>query len=1075
MMAFDRKRTRKLAFRILFVFLILFLLIAYLHYLDLKKTLLIKISDQATSVIGQNVHIENLSIGPSATINFYNITISNPKDFDPGQLLQIKRARLDLRPIQLLKGKLSFKKIIVYSPELTLIKNGRDRWNISDTLMRFFSKKSAAKYQVDEFGIDSGIFDFNRDERYRNDHINLRLENLSSDPGTKTGIKGNLLYAGSRIEMDGWTCFNDTPKKVNISISSENFSLPALRKSLEPLKIDPKKTRIGVGLHAEGDAEKGFHITSTLRIKRAGFFLFTKDISDIYLRADATYWPRDLSLVIHAASLYTHGASVATLQGVVSDIKKKPAYRAEIKIGRLDLSEFNFMKDLKMSGILTSNNIRIKGNFEAKVPEVSGDLRLREGGIESHRAIIERINADVIFSSDKEMSVKGEVSARVMKVGEYLLGKPANARLSATLRGTQQQMAVVSFLDLSRHEIKFKGGETVYLEGSHLMIDGIIKDSAFSGKTSFETKGIQYADYIIRGLRSSSSIDYQKNEITIKNLTSETEYIKSSATQVRITLLEKKTGYEVDITDMNVSVHDGEVVLNQCDLYLGLQPGQKSISGDLRFSLGNMMIQGMSFAQVSGQGRFDEKNFSIDISRAEVSGGRINLTAYGKTSEGPFPIKTSAVAERISLGALAKSTSKWLKIPSGMTGDFNKATFEGTINSQDSLNGHAFVEARKVSVLNPETGRNIIKDAFFKAEIEFMGKDLALKAEATAGTLSMRLSGTLEEFMGKERHLQVKGILPEVEVTEIRNSFWDVFPDSLLYIGLRGSISSEISANYSKDGFEVSGNVHVKNCILEGENGEYSIGPINGTLPIGYGKSQEEEQVVKIPSFEKSQFDDLSNYYAQESVEEGFHRMTIGSLTYGFRLLENIQLRIKQKGNILSIERIDANMFGGKLNGSMAIDLSNGIHSRGGFLVKGLSLKTLCENIEPIKGFISGKVDGIATFKGAGYSIPTLMGMADFWTYPTRGEKTIISKEFLQKVGGPSLKAFLRNRHFNKGMMSLYLKDGFVIFKELEISNVNVLGMTDLSIKVVPVSNKIALDQLLWTITEAAERAKKKQ
>ena len=92
MMAFDRKRTRKLAFRILFGFLILFLLVAYLHYLDLKKTLLIKISDQATSVIGQNVHIENLSIGPSATINLYNITISNPKDFDPGQLLQIRRA-----------------------------------------------------------------------------------------------------------------------------------------------------------------------------------------------------------------------------------------------------------------------------------------------------------------------------------------------------------------------------------------------------------------------------------------------------------------------------------------------------------------------------------------------------------------------------------------------------------------------------------------------------------------------------------------------------------------------------------------------------------------------------------------------------------------------------------------------------------------------------------------------------------------------------------------------------------------------------------------------------------------------
>jgi hypothetical protein len=59
--------------------------------------------------------------------------------------------------------------------------------------------------------------------------------------------------------------------------------------------------------------------------------------------------------------------------------------------------------------------------------------------------------------------------------------------------------------------------------------------------------------------------------------------------------------------------------------------------------------------------------------------------------------------------------------------------------------------------------------------------------------------------------------------------------------------------------------------------------------------------------------------------------------------------------------------------------------------------------------------------------------------------------------------------------MSLYLTDGYVIFKELEISNVNLLGVTDLSVKVVPLSNKIALDHLFWTITEAAERAKKKE
>jgi hypothetical protein len=58
--------------------------------------------------------------------------------------------------------------------------------------------------------------------------------------------------------------------------------------------------------------------------------------------------------------------------------------------------------------------------------------------------------------------------------------------------------------------------------------------------------------------------------------------------------------------------------------------------------------------------------------------------------------------------------------------------------------------------------------------------------------------------------------------------------------------------------------------------------------------------------------------------------------------------------------------------------------------------------------------------------------------------------------------------------VGVYLQKGDLIFKELEISNKNFLGITDLSVKVAPLSNRIGLDHLLWTIVEAAERAKKK-
>ena len=74
-----------------------------------------------------------------------------------------------------------------------------------------------------------------------------------------------------------------------------------------------------------------------------------------------------------------------------------------------------------------------------------------------------------------------------------------------------------------------------------------------------------------------------------------------------------------------------------------------------------------------------------------------------------------------------------------------------------------------------------------------------------------------------------------------------------------------------------------------------------------------------------------------------------------------------------------------------------GIQYHAGFILEGFSLSKFCEGIEPIKGYISGKVDGVANLKGSGSGIAGLIGKADFWTYDAGDEKTKISKQFLQK------------------------------------------------------------------------------
>jgi len=298
-----------------------------------------------------------------------------------------------------------------------------------------------------------------------------------------------------------------------------------------------------------------------------------------------------------------------------------------------------------------------------------------------------------------------------------------------------------------------------------------------------------------------------------------------------------------------------------------------------------------------------------------------------------------------------------------------------------------------------------------------------------------------------------------------------------------------MSLQYKAPSITVGGKITLRNIVLEGENGEFSIGPVNGIVPVAYRKTlvsssdktvKGEKKIdtldeVKLPSYDRASFGDLSKKYSQEFAGEGYSDLSVGSLSYGFRFLENIHIRIKQEGNFLNIGSFSGNIFGGRLNGSAVVSFADGLNYRAGLHIEGLSLTKLCESIEPIKGYISGKVNGVATLKGEGTGISALIGKAECWSYSTADEKTRISKEFLKKIGGPSLKAYLGDRNFDEGFMALYLQKGFVVFNELEISNTNLIGMKDLSVKVAPFNNRIAIDHLMWTITEAAQRAKDKE
>jgi hypothetical protein len=222
------------------------------------------------------------------------------------------------------------------------------------------------------------------------------------------------------------------------------------------------------------------------------------------------------------------------------------------------------------------------------------------------------------------------------------------------------------------------------------------------------------------------------------------------------------------------------------------------------------------------------------------------------------------------------------------------------------------------------------------SEVAFKGLDCEVKTAASAGNVALTISGTARKFMGEDRDVFIQGQLPETHITEIRNSFWDSFPDGLLYADMDGAVSSDFRVTYKKDGINFKGDLRLKDFSIEGENSEYFVGPVNGVIPFAYGAFKEKGVPIQLPAFERSEFNMVSRYYADEYRADGYNKIIIGSLQYGFRLLDDITVWIKQDKGVLNVGRFSANIFGGRLNGSAVVDISDGFHYRAGMILQGL-------------------------------------------------------------------------------------------------------------------------------------------
>ncbi len=737
-------------------------------------------------------------------------------------------------------------------------------------------------------------------------------------------------------------------------------------------------------------------------------------------------------------------------------------------IHKLDLSIINLIRNADLKGYITSDTIEIKGENIKTSPFITGTFFIRDSTIKSDILTLQKFNGQLKFSYNRDNLLKIDASTRISKAGRYFFQQSPTARISMKIEKSRGQTYINSFTRLSSLQLFLNKDKRVSVRETFLRFDGMLKNKAFSGKNSLIINDFNYSDYHIDSLRTTSNIEVRKDHLMIQKPYIETERANFFADSINVNLHQKiNTG--IEIKNGGAAFDEEKIKIFTSDIFLEINREKRGLNGRFDFSNGKIIVSDAISFFVSGRGGFDKEEFSVSIHGSEVAGGNMNLEVKGETKQ-IFPLSIKTEAKNIEIRRLHQIVSNFMRVPYNFSGDIEYASLNGMLFSLRDFRGNGLLNAKNITISEVKKKRDIVKEAILMSKIQVKGQDIHFTTRIDMGSISASTSGIIEKAMEKDRSVALNLDIPDIRLSDIRNIFWDIFPDKLLYVDLNGSLSSSLKILYNHE-LSIQGKVFLKDLFLVGENNEYSIGPVNGIIPIAYGKGFSSKS-IKIPSFELSEFEQLKKYYSEDMSIGDHSLVTIGSLIYGFRLLKDVNVWLKQEGNILNIKYFNGNIFGGQLKGSAIINFSDNFQFIAGFIVNGLSLKRLCEEIEPIRGYLSGKVDGIGNLKGSVRDISEFTGKADFWTYSTKSEKTTINKNFLRKIGGPSLKAYMRDRSFDKGIMRLYFMNGYIVFKELEISNKNFFGITDLSVKVAPLNNRIAIDDLIWTIIEAAQRTK---
>jgi hypothetical protein len=633
----------------------------------------------------------------------------------------------------------------------------------------------------------------------------------------------------------------------------------------------------------------------------------------------------------------------------------------------------------------------------------------------------------------------------------------ATARL-ATLEGKKgnKTFAVkngVIAAQLGRKNGRFAAAGNVQLGA--MALDGKTADARFSYSLAEETAVLADGAFRLDG-----------TTVSLARLTARMPAKEAGAATVRYPLALEIAGCEI---------RQGKVALTGLSGTLrgsyAAEPGGRWLEGTADVASGGVFWQGKPVGSAAARFAFSRSGGRGDFSGTLLGGalnGDIYFNPFAAAEGGTFNL---GVREgRMAMAADVMPGRRGVALTDGLL----DCTASGGYSRRDGLACRFTAKGKNIAVTG-SGGKTLLAGGGISLAGEISGQKVSLnEAVLTAGEgVALRVKGEIRNAFSQQRQGSLFFSLPQTSVNNLIDPFVNVLPRFIQEATAAGSVAAEATVAVRDGKNLLDGELFFKGVRLEVESQKFSAADINGRLPFSLNFPGGTSGVTPGGvSFSRANYPQLLQQL--RLLPAGGQSVTVGKVSFGPLALGALSLQVTAGNGVTMITSLSSSLFEGAVLGRGYFALRNGIDYRGDLLINGLSLTQLCNAMPRIKGYISGRVDGVVSLSVRGKSMKGLSGFIDLWAREGSGEKMLVSKEFLQRLSGKKLRGFFfrADRPFDQAEINAILDEGYLTFETLDISHTNILGIRDLSVSIAPSQNRIALDHLLNAIKEATVRGK---